>query len=70
MMKFIKKPNESAGYVYSKDTTKITMTIDHECLADVISEFEFFLRGCGFFINGHLDIVEDEVNCKGEYTDE
>lgn len=32
-----------------------------EDLSDIIEQFEMFLRGCGYTINGSLGIVEDEI---------
>jgi hypothetical protein len=29
-------------------------------LEDIVKEFELFLKGCGFEIDGHLDFVNDE----------
>ena len=38
---------------------KNTMEFDDENLYSVISEFQDFLRGCGFQFNGRLEIVDD-----------
>ena len=40
--------------------TEVTMEVDTECLTDLLESFEDFLRGCGFRINGHLDVVDDD----------
>lgn len=32
-----------------------------DTLYEVLEDFTMFLRGCGFSIDGHLDIVEDEI---------
>lgn len=31
-----------------------------ESLAELLEEFEQFLRGCGFVFEGHLDIVDND----------
>lgn len=47
---------------------KNTMEFDEENLYSVISEFQDFLRGCGFQFNGRLEIVDDteETGCGGD----
>jgi hypothetical protein len=40
--------------------TKINMEFEGESLDEILEEFAMFLRGCGFAINGTLDIVPDE----------
>ena len=37
--------------------TKINMEFEGETLDDILEEFSMFLRGCGFFIDGTLDVV-------------
>jgi hypothetical protein len=39
-------------------TTKRTFEFDAVHLEGIINEFETFLRGCGFHLNGYLEIVE------------
>ena len=39
-------------------TTKRTFEFDASHLDGVIGEFETFLRGCGFNINGYIDVVQ------------
>jgi len=38
--------------------TKRTFEFNADTLAGVIGEFETFLCGCGFHLNGYLEIVE------------
>ena len=45
--------------------TKTTIEFEAEQLDDILEEFTSFLRGCGFVINGTLDLVPDE-NYYGE----
>jgi hypothetical protein len=40
--------------------TKINIQFEGESLDEILEEFAMFLRGCGFSINGTLDIVPDE----------
>ena len=37
--------------------TKINMEFESEMLEDVLEEFSMFLRGCGYVIDGRLDVV-------------
>lgn len=39
---------------------KCTTEFNAEVLPDILGEFENFLRGLGFLIDGHLDIVNDD----------
>jgi hypothetical protein len=40
--------------------TKINMEFEGETLEDILEEFSMFLRGCGFVIDGRLDVIPDE----------
>jgi len=40
--------------------TRITVEFDKETLTEVIDQFQDFLRGCGYYFDGHLEIVTDE----------
>jgi hypothetical protein len=42
---------------FGGSTTTREFSADY--LPDVLSEFELFLRGTGFFFNGNLDFVND-----------
>ena len=44
----------------SSITTKRTFEFDAVELSGIVGEFETFIRGCGFTINGFLDVVNDE----------
>ena len=37
--------------------TKINMEFEAETLNDVLEEFVMFLRGCGYMIDGKLDVI-------------
>jgi len=45
---------------YEDHHANFAMEFESENLADIVSHFEDFLRGCGFIIEGHLDFVGDE----------
>ena len=46
---------------YSEQPTATVLVTTESCtLSDILRIFEDYLRGCGFLIDGHLDIVEDE----------
>jgi hypothetical protein len=50
----------------SYDSTRtVTTTTTAVTLDDILEEFEMFLRGCGFVIDGTLDIVPNDT----EYTE-
>ena len=40
--------------------TKINMEFEGETLEDILEEFSMFLRGCGFVIDGTLDVIPYE----------
>ena len=41
--------------------SKVTMEFNKETLTDVIAQFQDFLRGCGYYFDGNLEIVEHEI---------
>ncbi len=40
--------------------SKKTVEFNGESLEGIISEFEMFLKGCGFNFEGRLDLVQEE----------
>jgi hypothetical protein len=57
--------------LYGKlDGNKITHEVTQESLMSVLESFEQFLRGVGFYFDGHLDIVEDEQFTEEEPLEE
>jgi hypothetical protein len=40
--------------------TKRTFEFNADCLDSVIGEFESFLRGCGFSLDGYLEVVRPD----------
>lgn len=45
-------------------TTKRTFEFDAIELEGIVGEFETFLRGCGFSLKGHLQIVDEPMGKK------
>lgn len=45
---------------YNNETTELDYTSSAITLTDLLSDFEYYLKGCGFTFDGHLDIVEEE----------
>lgn len=43
-------------------TSKKTVEFNGESLSDIVSEFEMFLKGCGFSFQGQLDLVDTDAN--------
>lgn len=40
-------------------TEKVILSIETVALDEAVSAFERFLRGAGFYFDGHLELVED-----------
>jgi len=53
--KFIKQPIDNKF-----DAMEVTMETEQIVLSDLLEDIELFLKGCGFYFEGHLEIVEDE----------
>ena len=43
-------------------TSKKTVEFNGDSLSDIVSEFEMFLRGCGFHFEGHLELVDNDAD--------
>lgn len=54
MIKFIYKVDNKA------QSKIIHITEDHVDLPTVLEAFQDFLKGCGYFFDGYIDIVNDE----------
>lgn len=53
--------NETGYGIYSSiPDHKLEYKVSSDTLHQIVSEFENFLRGCGFQIDGHLDIIYRE----------
>ena len=48
------------GTVYEDNQANVEMEFKAVMLDEIVANFEDFLRGCGFIIEGHLDFVGDE----------
>lgn len=42
------------------DNTNVSIESESISLPELLEDFADFLRGCGFQIDGHLDVIEDE----------
>jgi hypothetical protein len=42
--------------------SKKTVEFNGDSLSDIVSEFEMFLRGCGFSFQGQLDLVDTDAD--------
>lgn len=78
MPKFTFKCEHSRYNHYTGNTEGIASTITHESeedsLNNILENFEMFLRGCGFYFKGRLDIVDEETyelpnnDCTSEFV--
>jgi len=48
------------GTVYEDNQANVEMEFKAVMLDEIVANFEDFLRGCGFIIEGQLDFVGDE----------
>lgn len=60
---------ESMPFVSSTEA-KRTVEFRADGLSDIIQEFECFLRGAGFYFEGHLDIVDEDGESPEWQTEE
>jgi hypothetical protein len=56
---FIKEPDPDNWLTEGEST--LTVTFSQISLENIVSEFEYFLKGAGFHFEGHLDFVPDDV---------
>jgi hypothetical protein len=54
---FTKEPD---GTVFEDNQPHVTISFESQTLPEIVLNFETFLRGCGFNVDGHLDFMEDE----------
>ena len=47
-------------FTHESTLTTITLTTEHVGLVHILEDFEQFLRGAGYYFNGHLEIVEED----------
>ena len=59
MYKFIKMRDENNEY----DISDIEVVIDNgdATLNELLAQFEDFLLGCGYRFDGHIDIINDDI---------
>ena len=58
---FAKEPD---GTVYEDNQANVGMEFKAVMLDEIVANFEDFLKGCGFIIDGHLEIVRGKDDCK------
>jgi hypothetical protein len=56
---FIKEPDPDNWLTEGEST--LTVTFSKITLEDIVSEFEYFLKGAGFHFEGRLDFVLDDA---------
>jgi hypothetical protein len=66
MSKFTFVCQEEAMPFASSVDAKRTVEFEAETLDQLLNEFEMFLRGCGFYFRGTLDIVSYDDDIKSE----
>ena len=44
------------------DNTTVELTVDTVSREEILTAFEEFLRGCGFYFDGTIEVVSDEVH--------
>jgi hypothetical protein len=54
---FIKEPDDT---YFEEGQANFGMEFEAQTLPDILTNFEDFLRGCGFRFDGVLDFVDDE----------
>lgn len=57
MFKFIKNHEKN---LYDSHESTITMETNSEQLFDILRDFENFLRGCGYVIDGTIELVRND----------
>jgi len=55
---FLKEPD---GTTFENNHPNVGHEFQATQLPEIVANFEDFLRGCGFIIDGHFEIVEDDV---------
>ena len=66
MSKFTFVCQEEAMPFTSSVDAKRTVEFETETLDQLLNEFEMFLRGCGFYFRGTLDIVPYDDDIKSD----
>ena len=53
-IKFEDKNSKKLGYF---DYTRLEYTTETESLSEILEEFKHFLCGCGYTVNGEIEVV-------------
>ena len=60
-------PESSFNLIYHSDNRTINHHFKEEYLSDILMSIGDFLRGCGFVINGNLEVVEEKKHQADEF---
>lgn len=52
--------NNPQTSMYEYDGIRVILTTRQHTVSDVLTAFEYALRGQGYVIDGHLEVVKDE----------
>lgn len=53
---FFKEPDKGDEF----DSAEVLVSTDQVCLPDLLEDFEYFLKGCGFCFDGTIEVVPNE----------
>lgn len=57
--------------IIGAETVTVNVTVEpHLNITDMCEAFERFLRACGYYFDGHVEIVEDFKNTETEDGDD
>lgn len=62
MPKYIFKKEKDLNNTF--DNTTVELAVDTESQDEILTAFEEFLRGCGFYFDGTIELVKDEADDK------
>jgi hypothetical protein len=47
-------------FIHTTDTSRIVLKTNEVSLPDLLDQIRYFLEGCGFTIDGRIEIVEED----------
>ena len=62
MSSFNRMRFENTFRSYEGKETFVEMVIEEDCLPEILEQFAAFLRGCGYCVDGELEIVKHDFN--------
>ena len=70
-MSYVFKKTKDKENPYDQTSIKICINSSDATLPDVIQHFECFLRACGFYFDGQLELVEEgTIKHNGGYCED